>query len=307
MKYILNEKKYIENLIENKANEQIEKPGALLPLLAQYYYEFKGYRKKKITDLLIDFLNTRYPSFEHNKKSWIETCAKIAKTTGGKPLLQVDELSITQKEIETITQNVNDKSLERLLFVMLCIAKYNNLKNPKNQGWVNTDLKDLFTLAKVKSNPQNRGKIIHTLINTGLIETAKRIDKVNLKVCFIDTDDNKNTVLFTMIKDFRELGFQYNRLMNYGDYFTCEKCGITVKANKQNNNKKCMCKKCLNEPKTRLVICVDCGAPFTVDARVSAKCRCDECQKIKIREDATKRKQRQREREKLCVSELVTG
>ena len=307
MKYILNEKKYIESLLEDKTNKPIEKPGALLPLLAQYYYDYNGYRKKKITDLLIDFLNTRYPSFEHNKKSWIETCASVAKSTGGKPLFQIDGIPITQKEIETITQNVNDKSLERLLFVMLCIAKYNNARNPNNQGWIKTDLKELFSLAKVKSNPQNRGKIIHTLINTGLIETAKKINIVSLRVTFAEYDVNKNTVLFTMIKDFRELGFQYNRLMNYGDYFTCEKCGITVKANKQNNNKKCMCKKCLNEPKTRLVICVDCGAPFTVDARVSAKCRCDECQKIKIREDAAKRKQRQREREKLCVSELVTG
>lgn len=306
MRYILNEKKYIENLLDDKTNKPIEKPGTLLPLLAQYYYQFKGYRKKKITELLIKFLDARYPAYEHNKKSWIETCENIAKSTGGKPLLQADEILITQREIETITQNAGDKSLERLLFTMLCIAKYNNLKNPKNNGWLNTDLKDLFTLAKVKSNPQNRGKIIHTLINAGLIETAKKIDKVNLHVTFGEYEMNKNTVLFTTITDFRELGLQFNRLMGYGDYFTCEKCGITVKANKQNNNKKCLCRKCLNEPKTRIVICMDCGTPFIVDARVSTKCRCDDCQKIKIREDAAKRKQRQRERANFCVTELVT-
>lgn len=302
--YVMNEKEYIKNVLDNPQNK-IEKPGALLPLLAQYYYEINGYRKKKINELLVDFLNTRYPQYEHNKKSWLETCAKIAKTTGGKPLLQIDGIPITEKEIEAITQNAGDKSLERLLFVMLCIAKYNNAKNPKNNGWVNTDLKDLFSLAKVKCNPQQRGKVIYTLLNTGLIETTKKVDNLNLKVLFID--DNKTSVLFTMVSDFRELGLQYNNLMNYGDYFTCEKCGITVKANKQNNNKKCLCKKCLNEPKTRLMICIECGAPFVVDARVSAKCRCDDCQKVKVREDAAKRKQRQREREKLCISELVTG
>lgn len=306
MKYILNEKKYIENLLDDKTNKPIEKPGALLPLLAQYYYQFKGYRKKKITELLIEFLCARYPSYEHNKKSWSETCENIAKSTGGKPLLQVEGIPITQAEIETITQNVDDKSLERLLFTMLCISKYNNLKNPKNQGWINTDLKELFTLAKVKSNPQNRGKIIHTLINTGLVEPAKKIDKVSLHITFGEYEMNKNTVLFTTITDFRELGLQYNHLMGYGDYFTCEKCGITVKANIQNNNKKCLCRKCLNEPKTRIVICVDCGTPFIVDARVSAKCRCDDCQKIKIREDAAKRKQRQRQRANFSVTELVT-
>ena len=292
--YILNEKTYIENTVLT-SNKAIERPGQTLPLLAQYYYQYEGLRKKRIVEMLLLTLAQKYPLYPNNKSEWADTCEQIARHTGGKPLLEIESVGITQNELDTIAQ-ANDKALERVLFTLLCLVKYYNAKNPKNNDWVNTDIKDIFNLAKVKGNAAEREKMIHRLKEAGFIEIPKRVDKVNLRVTFAEGD--KKPVLF--ISDFRELGLQYNNYMGYGDYFKCEKCGITVKANKKNANVKNLCKSCLNERKTRDVICVDCGAIFTVDARVTIKCRCDDCQKIRNKEKKLEWQRRKAEQKEKC-------
>jgi len=292
--YILNERKYIENEVLTSTKE-IEKPGQILPLLAQYYYQYEGLRKKRITELLLLTLAEKYPLYPQNKNDWSNTCDRIARHTGGVKLLEIDGIDITSGELETIAQ-VNDKALERLLFTLLCLAKYYNAKNPNNNGWTNTDIKDIFNLAKVKGNQKERGLTLYKLKEMGFIETPKRIDKVNLRVNFID---DKTAILLT-VTDFRELGLQYNHFKGYGDYFKCEKCGLTVKTSKKNVNGKCLCKSCLNERKMRDVVCIDCGATFTVDARVAIKCRCDECQTQRNKAKKLEWQRRKAEQKEKC-------
>ena len=41
-----------------------------------------------------------------------------------------------------IILGLKNKVLERLAFTMLCLAKLNNIKNPKNNGWVNAESKE---------------------------------------------------------------------------------------------------------------------------------------------------------------------
>ncbi len=291
--YILNEKTYIESVLTG--NNEIERPGQTLPLLAQYYYQYEGLRKKKIIDLLLLALAAKYPLYPNNKNEWAETCDKIARHTGGKSLLEIESVGITENELDTIA-TAGDKAKERVLFTMLCISKYYNAKNPNNNDWVNTDIKDIFNLAKVKGNAAERETIIFELKKAGFIETPKRVDKVNFRVAFAEGD--KKPVL--LISDFRELGLQFNDYMGYGEYFKCEKCGITVKANRNNTNAKNLCKCCLNERKTRTVICVDCGASFTVDARVAIKCRCDNCQQIRNKEKKLEWQRRRAEQKEKC-------
>ena len=77
------------------------------------------------------------------------------------------------------------------------------------------------------------------------------------------------------------------------DYIRCQKCGTLVK-NYKNTNK--YCKTCgqYQPIETKTVICVDCGKEFSVDARITNKIRCDECQGEKKRKDTKLRVQKYR-------------
>lgn len=268
--FILNEKEYCENLL--KSNEETKHPGHDLVLLAQYYYQIVGYRKSKITKLLLQWLANHYPPFQHKKEEWAETCESIARKTGGKTLLEIEGVSITESELETIGR-INDKQLERLLFVMLCVAKYNLAKTEKMGGWVNLDIKDIFTAARIGGTNEAKAKKIHSLVALGLLETPKKVDKVNCRVNFIDS--NSPQALF--VSDFRELGYEYEAYKGR-KIFKCTQCGRLERYTEGNNG---LCKACIkaqNAPKMRTAECVDCGKSFTVDARVANKCRCDKCQ-----------------------------
>lgn len=267
---ILDEKKYAEKCLKNGLMDL--KPYYVLCLLAKYYYHHLGYRKKKITSLLLDYLSKYYPRYEFNEFSWKESIDKIARNVGKHKLYEISGVKITKSEMETI-QNIHNKVLERLAFTMLCLAKFYNLKNPKNNGWVNTDSKEIYKYARISCKAIEREIKIGKLRNMGLIELPKKNGNLNCRVTFINDDDDEE--LF--ISDFRELGYEY-LLYKGGNFIRCAECGILTRGNKSGNKK--YCKDCATyTPKgTKMIICVDCGKEFEVDA-LSRRIRCDMCHK----------------------------
>lgn len=290
--FILNEKTYIENILNDDLYICDSKPAPILALMAQYYYEIEGFRRKKIVELLQTFLEAKYPPYGEDKAKWDNIIAKIVKKTGGRNLLQINGIEITEKELETIAK-INDKTLERLAFTMLCIAKFYKAKNPENGGWINTEIKDVFVAARINGNKVQQATYIHKLVRIGLIETTKRSDKLNLRVTFISDDTPK-----MIIDDFRELGYQYNYYK--GDkFFHCQNCGILVKQY-GNNIDRCLCKNCIAEKQIRKATCSDCGKVFTANIRAAIKCRCDECQKKRNKEKRAEWQKEHYEKSRSC-------
>lgn len=195
--------------------------------------------------------------------------------------------------METI-QNIHNKVLERLAFTMLCLAKLNNIRNPKNNGWVNTDSKEIFKLARISCKVVEKEIKIGKLRKMGLLEFPKRFGNLNCRVTFINDDDDEE--LF--ISDFRELGYEY-LLYKGGNFIRCAECGILTRGNKSGNKK--YCKDCSTyTPKgTKIIACADCGKEFEINARASNKCRCDSCQRLKIRNDTRLRVQKMRNKARM--------
>lgn len=268
---ILDEKKYAEKCLKNGLMDL--KPYYVLCLLAKYYHHF-GYRKKKIISLLLDYLSKYYPRYEFNEFSWKESIDKIARNVGKHKLYEISGVKITKSEMETI-QNIHNKVLERLAFTMLCLAKFYNLKNPKNNGWVNTDSKEIYKYARISCKAIEREIKIGKLRNMGLIELPKKNGNLNCRVTFINDDDDEE--LF--ISDFRELGYEY-LLYKGGNFIRCAECGILTRGNKSGNKK--YCKDCATyTPKgTKMITCVDCGKEFEVDSLNNKTSRCAGCQKV---------------------------
>ena len=235
-----------------------------------------GYKRKKIIELLTDFMDKSYSRYAGNKSEWRNSIETIAKNANKYPLYEIDGVWITESEIQTIS-SLNNQSLEQLLFTMLCIAKLNRIKNPNNEGWVNTSAKEIFELARVSCSSLKRNEVIGALYDLGLLDLPKDNVKLSVKVKFID--DASENKLF--VSDFRELGYEW--LYYRGEKFIrCQECGILTRYTK---NRK-YCKNCASqEPQeTKGVICIDCGKRFNVEPKNQKTQRCKECQSIFRRE-----------------------
>lgn len=274
---ILNEKEYAEKCLCDglKDNDLYTS----LVIIARYYYYVFAYRKKKIYSLLFDFLKRNYPRYELEEAYWTEAIDKIASHAGKYQLTEIRGISITQTEMQTIT-DIHNRVLERLAFTMLCVAKFWDLKKPNNNGWVNMDSKELFQLARISSKSLDREIRIGQLHELGLLEFPKKNGNLNCRVTFINTDD-KNEALF--VDDFRELGYVYLKYKGE-NFIKCADCNILIRNNK--NGTKKYCKNCATyQPLvTKTIICVDCGKEFIIPGYSKRKTRCDACYAIHRRE-----------------------
>ncbi len=285
---VLNEKEYAEKYLENKT--LLQKPLFTLNILAKYYYHHLGYRKKKIVALLTDCIKKYYPKYEYNKSGFDESIEKIAKNAGNHILHEISGVWITKSELSTISK-IQNKVLERLAFTMLCLAKLNNIKNPKNNGWVNTDSKELFALARISCSVDERFIKICMLKDLSLLELPKRNDNLNSRVTFVN--DNSHKALF--VSDFRELGYEY--LMYRGeDFIRCDKCGILTRNNIRKNKKYCSNCASYTPQKIKTITCIDCGKEFVVVSKDSHSQRCKACYRIHRREKVNNNVHKYREK-----------
>lgn len=285
---ILNEKDYAEERLRN--NDIGENPYITLVILSKYYYHKCGYKKKKIANLLFEFLQKAYLTDSMNVSSWRDTIDKLANRAKNQQLYEISGVRITKSEINVI-EDLENETLQRLVFTMLCIAKLNNIKNPNNNGWVNTDTKELFDYARITCRASKRDDYIGQLWEMRLLEFPKRIDNLNVRVTFIN-DEDTNEAMF--ISDFRELGYEY-LLHNGENFIRCAECGILVRGNKAGTKR--YCKDCIayTPKRFKTIVCADCGNEFDVSSYNTKSCRCAKCQMVVDKEKARLRKQRQRE------------
>ena len=278
--FILNELKHAEKIINDNLY-QLEYSTLYedLHIVANYYYAVMQYRRPKIKELLLDLSKRRYSKFDED----ISRCQKIidtaVKKAGEYKLLQCDSITITKNEMNTIRE-INDKTLERLAFTLLCIAKYQLKRNSDFGGWCNANPRDIFSLAKIKNGKSKDNAGIKTgdlylsyLYSHGLITINRDIRKWNIKVLFMDNDSEPEMT----ISDFRDLGYLYNAYK--GDkFFACKGCGIITKVY-ASNDETGLCKSCLLKSKLKYIECTDCGKVFTADRRGGYQVkRCSDCQ-----------------------------
>ena len=266
---ILNEAEYAERLLRDGLCG--ENPSAAIIILAKYFYHKKGLRRKEITASLSDFLYRYYPPYSVSEYQWREKIDKVISAAKKATLHEINGVSITQTEMDRI-QELDDLKLERVIFVMLCLAKLNDLKNVTNNGWVNADTKEIFDMARVSVRMQDRFVILGKLEEKGMLEFPKKNGNLNNRVTFINNDSDG--VLY--VSDFRELGYCYLRYC--GENITeCAECGKLFPGNKQHNRRYCNDCSPRSHKKEKAVLCGDCGRQFFVLASNTQATRCPSC------------------------------
>ena len=245
-------------------------------MYARYLYHEKGLRKVGIIKELNYFMEQRYPRY--NPVEWSASIEKYANKAGKYPLCECKGVWITSNELKTI-EEIHNKVLERLAFTLLCLSKFRNFRNPNNNNWVNYSNGEIYDMACINTTAFEKDLKFNQLRELGLIEYAKKVNNLNIRVLYID--DESENILF--VSDFRKLGNEW-RLYKGEKYIRCSDCGVLIKQTARNKK---YCKDCVKENQyyepigVKTVKCIDCGKEFNVSGISKNIKRCDICQRKK--------------------------
>ncbi len=286
---ILNEEKYAKDILMGQRDD-VKNIRQKIDLIARYNHHVLNKSSDDNYSSIIKWLEKHHDIFnEHSYSKIISDCIKKA---AKKPFYYVESVKITKKEMDIIAEQ-NNLRYEKILFVMLCMAKIQRDAYGFNNGLISYNITELFKTARVSVPVDDREHILHEFLKLGLIDLPIKNDTKCLFIKFVDDTDD-NVVLELNEQDCGELAYAYLKHTGKGKISRCSKCGKLIKKSQKFGN---MCKGC-QEYSTDVKIkwCIDCGKEFSVDSRNTTKCRCDECQYIVDKEKTRRRVQKYREK-----------
>lgn len=234
--YILNEKKYIrEILISGNKPDNISN-GYLITLTAKYYFD-----KDKGLDVLIDTVKKKMLEFniegyqEYRYANKIKkTCLELYELESNNIFRELEYVPIYEKELKVVESLPNDRQ-KKFMFTLFAIARYMNC-----EGWINKKdskgISEVFKLANVSLTTDKRNELLYELHSNGYIHFGKKVNNLNIRVDLGDTDD---TIVYK-VTQFENIGNQYIGNFKKG-YKQCKCCGKKIK---DTGNKKMYCVKC---------------------------------------------------------------
>lgn len=289
---ILNEEKYAKDILMGQRND-VKSIRQKIDLIARYNHHVLHKNSDDSYSSIIKWLEKHHDIFsEHSYSNIISDCIKKAVK---KPFYNVDSVKITQKEMNIIAEQ-NNLRYEKILFVLLCMAKVQRDSYGFDNGLISYNITELFKTARVSVPVDEREHILHEFLKLELIGLPMKNDTKCLFVKFVD-DTEDDVVLELNEQDCGELAYAYLKYTEKGKITRCSKCGKLIKKSQKFGD---MCKGCQESNsifKTKW--CMDCGKEFQVDSRNTTKCRCEECQRIVDKEKTRQRVQKYRENNKM--------
>lgn len=233
---VLNEKEWAKGAIDSLSLGK--KPFDTIVRVAKYY-KSEGYRKSEIRRKVEDFMIRCQPRLSLVK--WDGSISAAVNIAEKYPPICINGIAITEPEMKKIEQ-LPSLLQQRLMFAIVCLAKYGNAVSKNNGNWVNAEQKDIFALANVTLSSKRQSLMINDLWQAGYIGYSCLVDNTNLSVKILEEGD-----VAMYVDDFRNLGNQYMRYHG-GDYFECECCGLVLKVTNTSAHQK-YCKECAGEIK----------------------------------------------------------
>jgi hypothetical protein len=279
---ILNEEKYAENLYHGKNNEVKSTVGKIGYITRHQLYTL-NYSDQDNYKYAVEWMKQNHGNFDESTYS--NLISDAIKKAHKKPFYKIDSIQITKSELEIIS-SLNDLRAEKVLFVLLCMAKQQSVSNGFTNGLVRYSLPDLCKMARISVPTDEREYILYNIIQSGFLSYPKKNNTQCLIINFMD--DAGETEIEIDELDCQELAYTYLNWKTSGNgYDRCELCGKLIKQSK--SNPKRFCRGCADvvgdiSDDMKVVLCVDCGCMVYISKLNTKTCRCDECQE-KYRKD----------------------
>lgn len=293
--YIFNEKAHVESIInsgyvdDSNVNKTIKK-------LARYNHYIKGFNSNENYNAIIEYMNKNCSYFsEIGSYSDINGCIRDTAKSAWK---DVDKVVITKKELDVIS-SLNDIRKEKIAFVLLADAKYDNAYKKKNINLSYLSNSDLYRMSRVTMPVGDRSMFLHFLYSDNLVEININPTTKHKKLLFIDESD-EDVVLTLTENSYKELAFTYMNWKNKGGYKECKSCGRLFRTKKEGNQvycKRCAPKHVLMEIKT--IVCKCCGQEIAIVSKDNQTSMCETCYKKHRKETIKENVRKFREKNKM--------
>lgn len=214
---VLNEREWAKSAIDSLSLGK--KPYDTIVRVAKYY-KSEGLRKNDVRRKVEDFMIRCQPRLSLVK--WDASITAAVNAAEKYPMICLTGVTVTDAEMRKI-ESLSSILQRRLMFTLVCLAKYGNAVNRSNGNWVNFEQKDIFQLANVTLSSKRQALMINDLWQSGFIGYSCLVDNTSISVKIIEDGEAE---LF--VDDFRNLGNQYMRHYG-GNYFECECCGLVLK------------------------------------------------------------------------------
>lgn len=268
---ILNEEKYAKDILTGQRND-VKSIRQKIDLIARYNYHVLNKNNDDNYSSIIKWLEKHHDIFsEQGYSNIISDCIRKAVK---RPFYHVESVKITKKEMDIIAAQ-NNLRYEKILFVLLCMAKVQKVSYGFDNGLISYNITELFKTARVSVPVDERENILHEFLKLELIGLPLKNDTKCLFVKFMDEFED-DIVLELNEQDCGELAYAYLKYTGKSKVSRCSKCGKLIKQSKKFGD---MCKGCQDSPTDmKIRWCIDCGKEFKVNVMNTKTCRCDLCQ-----------------------------
>lgn len=282
---ILNEEKYAKDIYDGKIID-VKSIMSKIRYITRYLFYSKNKNDEEIYKETVRWLTNNHNNFDESCYS--NLISDAIKNVKKYPFYNINCIKITKLELDTIS-SLEDFRAEKILFVLLCMAKQQSVSMGFTNGLVKYSITDLCKMARISVPANDREYILHKIVQQGLIQCPKKNNTKCLIVKFINDSEG---ILELNELDCQELAYVYMNWKNNGNgYGRCECCNRLMKKSKLKPKKFCeSCSKLIGEvpDDKKVVLCIDCGKPVYVSQFDSATCRCEECQINSRRESYNK-------------------
>ena len=215
--------------------------------LAKYNFYVEKMDDNANYDAIVSYLKSHWSMF--SGPDWHEFIEKSIKICQKRDYKMIDSIKITKKELDYI-KSYDDIQLEKLLFVMLCVAKYDNFYSDSCDYWLNRTDSFLFGQARVHVKVKDRLQLLRKLYVSGAFDMSHKVGSANKKLLYVSDDSNDEVVLELSEIDFKELAYTYLYYKDgYVGFNHCQRCGCLIK---KNSNSQKFCKECAEKTKKEM-------------------------------------------------------
>lgn len=276
MKFNFNEKSKIYSIIEDGNISGLSINKAIWNA-AIYYTQLEPADKKDVFWRIVEFMNKNYPDFMY--QGYVDIINRDINKAYKYRIKDVTSINITKKEMDKIL-SLDDIKKEKIAFVILAFAKYQNAESQKSNDTFYAKTSEIFKYARVTVPAKERDLYFGFAYKEGLLQQNFSIGYNALTAAFVNHDEDE--IVLTLDEyDYLELAYAFLNYKN-GGYKRCKACGRWFKP-KNNNMHEWYCsihKTDSVKIEEKEIECIECGNKFIISSKNNKTCRCETCQKI---------------------------
>ena len=231
---ILNETKYAQD-IYNGVNTEVKAVVSKIGYITRYFLHVLQQNDEDNYRNTVRWMQQNHDNFDESYYS--NLISDAIKRAAKRPFYHIDGIKITQSELDAIS-SLDNLRAEKMLFVLLCMAKQQSTSNGFTNGLVKYSITELCKMARISVPADDREYILYDIVQRGLLGYPKKNNTQCLIVNFLNDVDEPVLTLDEI--DCQELAYIYLNWKNDGKGYTrCQKCHRMIKQSKTKPRKYC--------------------------------------------------------------------